>query len=80
MWKKAELKDRKGPLFLPTPHPCFFHTFCRTDPPGRRSCKPTFPEAFALNPVSLYSLPSVFPLLWEPGGKALLYCSCQPVS
>lgn len=27
-------------------------------------------EGFALNPVSLYSLPSVFPLLWEPGGKA----------
>lgn len=42
MWKKAELKDRKGPLFLPTPHPCFFHTFCRTDPPGRRDTSQRF--------------------------------------
>ena len=41
MWKKAELKDRRGSLFLPTaPH--FFHTLSRTDPPGRRDTSQRF--------------------------------------
>ena len=62
MWKKAELKDRKGPLFSPPATPASsIPSAGQTLQAGGTQANVS--EGFALNPVSLYSLPSVFPLL-----------------
>lgn len=70
MWKKAELKDRRGSLFLPTPHPPTSSIPSAGQTLQAGGTLANVSEGFALNPVSLSSLPSIFPRLWEPGGKA----------